>query len=68
MKFQQCSKCHNDLPFSAASTEVICPFCGTINLIENKKFKVPKVNKLPSTDSTTVVISTSFTSDSGGDC
>jgi len=40
MEFKQCSKCQNELPFSAESNEITCPFCAAVNRIENQKFNV----------------------------
>lgn len=68
MEFKQCSKCQNELPFSAESNEITCPFCGAVNRIENQKFNVSRASNKPCDDATAGVIAASIASDSGSDC
>jgi len=66
MEFKQCIKCNNDLPFSAATNEIVCSFCGATNTIENKKFKLKKMSPVHSDDSSSILLA-SINSDSGSD-
>ncbi len=41
MKLEKCTKCSNDLPFSASKSTIVCPFCGATHKVEKYYSKQP---------------------------